>query len=361
MSRPNPGICIWLTLIATTALAATATAGESPSAPIRTYTARDTFSPQNDESADATACIKNLSWTPGEFEVRVEPSKESDIEGYVRFLSPKPNGVEQNDLVALEWYAAKNEAGQIIDAPAVVVVHESGSGMEVGKMFARAFHAHGLHAFMIQLPFYGLRRPRGFRPDGRHVEATMKQGIADVRRARDAVAVLPHVNRKNIALQGTSLGGFVASTAAGLDRGYQSVHIMVAGGDLYNLVQNGQREAGKLREMLAEAGYSGDKLRDLFAQVEPLRLAHRLSPETTWLYSATKDQVVPPIHADKLAAASHLTEDHHIRLWADHYTGIIYMPVVVDSMSKKIQEHSTPQQDPEIDRTKKSPLPAKSD
>jgi dienelactone hydrolase len=262
------------------------------------------------------------------------------MEGYIRFPSPRPNGVEQNDRVALEWYAAKDEAGNLIDAPAVIVVHESGSGMEVGRLFAKAFRAQNLHAFMIQLPFYGLRRPEGFRPDGRHVEPTMKQGIADVRRAKDAVSVIPHVKRSHIALQGTSLGGFVASTTAGLDHGFQSVHIMVAGGDLYNLVANGQREAGKLREMLAAAGYTGDKMKDLFAQVEPLRLAHRLDPKTTWMYSATKDQVVPPIHAMKLADAVGLPEDHHIQLWADHYTGIIYMPVVVESMSKQIQDLS---------------------
>jgi hypothetical protein len=43
----------------------------------------------------------------------------------------------------------------------------------------------------------------------------------------------------------------------------------------------------------------------------------------------------------KLADAAHLPDDHHIRLWADHYTGIVYMPAVVESMSKKIQEHLT--------------------
>ena len=329
----NVAVCVWLALVAATA------AADNP-APIRTYAARDSLSPQADESADARACLDNLIWKPVEFEVTVEPAADTEIEGYVRFPSPKPNGVAQNDRVALEWYAVKDDAGRLIDAPAVVVVHESGSGMEVGRLFAKAFHAQKVHAFMIQLPFYGLRRPPGFRPDGRHVEPTMKQGIADVRRARDAVAVIPHVIRTNIALQGTSLGGFVASTAAGLDHGFQSVHIMVAGGDLYNLVLNGQREAGKLREMLATAGYRGDKLRDLFSQVEPLRLAHRLDPNTTWLYSATRDQVVPPIHALKLSEAAKLPEDHHIRLWADHYTGIIYMPVVVEAMSRKIQEHA---------------------
>lgn len=308
--------------------------------PVQRFQVRDTLAPRTDPSSDAQACLDNLIWKPGDFEVTLEPSTDSEIDGYVRFPSPKPNGVAQNDCVALEWYAARDENGKLIDAPAVVVVHESGSGMEVGRVFAKAFRAKNLHAFMIQLPFYGLRKPAGFRLDGSHVETTMKQGIADVRRAKDAVAVIPHVVSSNIALQGTSLGGFVASTTAGLDRGFQSVHIMVAGGDLYHLVANGQREAGKLREMLAAAGYTGEKMRQLFDQVEPLRLAHRLDPATTWMYSATKDQVVPPIHAMKLAEAAKLAEDHHIRLLADHYTGIIYMPIVVDSMSKRILNDS---------------------
>ena len=303
----------------------------------KVFSARDTLAPQADQSPDAQACLAGLCWKPVEFEVTVEAGSDPAMEGLVRFPSPKPNGVAQNDRVALEWYAAKDEFDKVIDAPAIVVVHESGSKMEVGRIFAKALHAQGLHAFMIQLPFYGERKPAGFKPDGRHVEATMRQGIVDVRRARDAVAALPHVDKTNIAVQGTSLGGFVTATTAGLDRGFASVHIMVAGGDLYGLVSNGQREAGKLREMLAEAGYTGDKLRDLFAQVEPLRLAHRLDPQTTWLFSATRDQVVPPPHAFKLAEAAKLPDSHHTQLWADHYTGIIYVPVVVEAIAKNVK------------------------
>ena len=327
--RWSVSLCLLMAVVAQSA-------DEKPA--VKTFRARDTLAPPPDAIADAQACLDNLVWKPADFDVTLEPGHDGAMEGYVRFPSPRPNGVALNDRVALEWYAAKDENNKLIDAPAVIVVHESGSNMEVGRIFAKAFHAQGLHAFMIQLPFYGLRKPPGFKPDGHHVEPTMKQGITDVRRARDAVAVLPHVINSNIALQGTSLGGFVASTTAGLDHGFQSVHIMVSGGDIYNLVQNGKREAGKLREMLAEAGYTGDKLRDLFAQVEQLRLAHRLDPATTWLYSASQDQVVPPIHAMKLAEAAKLPEDHHIQLPADHYTGIVFMPIVVQSMSKKILE-----------------------
>lgn len=307
----------------------------------KVYAARDSLAPQSDPSADAKKCLDGLVWKPVQFEVAVEAGTDPAMQGLVRFASPKPNGVAQNDRVALEWYAAKDESGRVIDAPAIIVVHESGSKMEVGRIFAKAFHAQGLHAFLIQLPFYGVRKPAGFKPDGRHVEATMRQGIADVRRARDAVAVLPHVDAKHIAVQGTSLGGFVTATTAGLDRGFASVHIMVAGGGLYELVSNGQREAGKLRDMLAEAGYTGDKLRELFAVVEPLRLAHRLDPKTTWMYSATRDQVVPPTHAQQLARAAQLTDDHHIQLWADHYTGIVYVPVVVESIVKNVKAGQT--------------------
>ena len=63
-----------------------------------------------------------------------------------------------NDLVAMEWYAVLDDAGQPVKAPAMVVVHESGSGMTVGRMVASGLRDRGLHAFMMQLPFYGLRR-----------------------------------------------------------------------------------------------------------------------------------------------------------------------------------------------------------
>ena len=304
----------------------------------KTLEATDSVNPGDETSEDAKECLDGLIWKPESFEVTLQLNAHPLDPAIVRFPSPRPTGVAINDMVALEWYSAKNEADEVIDAPAIVVVHESGSKMEVGRLIAKALHAQGLHAFLIHLPTYGLRRPERVDPLEELFGAVMKQGIVDARRARDAVAVLPHVDSRSISIQGTSLGGFVTATTAGLDRGFTTVHIMVAGGNLYELVTNGNREAGKLREKLAEAGIAGDKLKQLFAPIEPLRLAHRYDQKNTWLYTANRDQVVPPHHAEALRKAAGLGEDHEMILLADHYTGIIYVPVIVADIAKKIRD-----------------------
>lgn len=308
--------------------------------PFGVYPARDSLQPMADDSADARSCLDNLLWNPAEFEVTVQRPAFDEPHAIIRFPSPAPSGVAQNDLVALEWYAPKTDDGQIAKAPAVVVVHESGRKMEVGRMFAKAIYAKGFHAFLIHLPYYGLRRPANFdQNDGSKVVPLFKQGISDVRRARDAVAAIPYVRSDHIALQGTSLGGFVAATTAGLDRGFDQVFIMVAGGHLYEVLMNGARDAVEMRKKFEAAGYSDEKLRSLMAMVEPTRLAHRLNPKTTWMYTGKSDQVVPWKCALALQQAANLPEDHHVVLWGDHYRAVLFMPVIVEHMAERIREY----------------------
>lgn len=302
-----------------------------------TYVAKDTLSIGEEDSADAKECLENLSWKATTFDVTLRTSRDPYLPAIIRFVSPHSSGNETNDLVAMEWFQAKNEDDQIVSAPAVVVIHESGEGMEVGRLIARALYAQGLHAFLMHLPTYGLRRPEHFVPQMELVGTVMKQGIADARRARDAVAVLPHVDARSISIQGTSLGGFVTATAAGLDRGFSTVHIMVAGGNLYHVIANGVREAGQMREMLAKGGYTGEKLRQLVAPIEPLRVAHRYDRRNTWIYTASRDQVIPPARATELRLAAGLDQRQEFIMYADHYSGIVYLPVIAKEIARKIR------------------------
>ncbi|EAQ77375.1 hypothetical protein DSM3645_04400 [Blastopirellula marina DSM 3645] len=113
-------------------------------------------------------------------------------------------GSDKNDRVAMQWYAARDEQGHATKAPAIIVVHESGSGMTVGQLMAKGLRNQGFHTFMIQLPGYGLRKEGSRKTDGDLFLLRIKQSIADVRRARDAVAALPLVDADHIAVQGTS-------------------------------------------------------------------------------------------------------------------------------------------------------------
>lgn len=300
------------------------------------FSAEDTLKIGEEGNHDARQCLAGLAWEPAAFDVTLQAAREYEGDLLVRFPSSRPVGDPVNDLAAMEWYQARDDKGALLLAPAMVVVHESGSGMTVGRLIAKSLQFKGIHTFMLQLPYYGERRV-GQRPQGKRMLEALLQSVCDARRARDAVASLPGVDADRIALQGTSLGGFVTATTAGLDRGYHSVFILLAGGDLAGVLNDGKKDAQKVREAI-RSGMDEAEYKSMLNQIEPLRLAHRIDAARTWLYSGSFDSVVPPRNSDLFANAAQLADDHHIKLLANHYSGIIFLPMISQQMSQHIRE-----------------------
>ena len=300
------------------------------------FDATDTLDCGIETSADATACLKDLGWKPEPFRVHVQASDgKGRGDWLIRFPSPKPLGNNASDLVAMEWYPARDMDHNPVMAPAVVVVHESGRGMTVGRVIAKGLNASGLHAFLLHMPGYGVRRVEGV-DEARQLLPALKQAISDVRRARDAVSVLPFIDSQLVGLQGTSLGGFVSATVCGLDTGYDRAFILLAGGDLQTVVLTGAKDAAKARQRLLEAGVSREQIMEMTRQIEPLRLAHRIRPSTTWLFSGMYDDVVPPACAAALVDAAGLPDGHHVRMPVDHYSGAVLLPLIIQQMAAKM-------------------------
>jgi dienelactone hydrolase len=301
---------------------------------------KDSLGRLDDARDDAKQALAGLKWAPGEFRVTSSPlNRERDeADAVLRFPSPVPCGVARCDVATLHWYAALDDTGRPRNAPAVVVVHEAGSRQTIGRLFARAFRDKGIHAFLLSLPNYALRRSPELPASADSLLTRMKQGIADARRARDVVAAIPCVDAQHIGLQGISLGGFVAATAAGLDSAYHSVFIMLAGGDLAGIILEGGDVAARVRERLTAMGVSADQIKKLAWPVEPLRLAHRLDPERTWVYTARYDQIVPTENANRLVEAAGLAKSHHVMLAADHYTGVIYYVFLLNQMVEQLKK-----------------------
>ena len=298
----------------------------------QTLKAHDSFQPWKDENPDAQQLLDHIAWPAADFEVKWEPVTDRDYQRLVRFPTPFPSGDEKNDSVSMEWYIPSAPA-RPEPLPTIVVIHESGSAMPAGKAIARGIQQRGLNAILLHLPYYGERRGSRKRDAGEFL-ITMRQGVADTRRAFDAVSVLPGVDRRKISIQGTSLGGFVTTSAASLDACYHQTFIMLAGGDLYDMFMNGKQDTAKIRYQLAKAGYEGDKLKDLLDQVEPTRIAHRLPKDRTWVYAALQDDVVPIRNARRLAEVIGLDTKHRLEFVGGHYTAALWLPVVIDHFTK---------------------------
>ena len=73
-------------------------------------------------------------------------------------------------------------------------------------------------------------------------------------------------------------------------------------------------------------------------RVEPLRLAHRVDAGRVWLYSGRLDDVVPSKSSDLFASAAGLQPEHHIKLLANHYSGIIFLPMISQQISRRMRE-----------------------
>src|SRR5690349_16808098 len=85
------------------------------------FTASDSLDCGVEDVADAKECLAGLAWTPGKFDVRLEAAEPGRGDWLVRFPSARPIGNELNDMAAMEWFAARDAAGTIRQAPAIVV------------------------------------------------------------------------------------------------------------------------------------------------------------------------------------------------------------------------------------------------
>lgn len=305
---------------------------------------KDTLNTDGEADPEVKACLDGLRWAKGEFKVRLEPSWKEKGDWLVRFPSPVPVGDNANDAVAMEWRVARDEDGKPKKAPALVIIHESGRGMTAARVIAQGMNASGLHTFLLHLPGYGARYSERAKDFSRMLPA-LRQAIADARRARDAVAALPFVDSSLIGLQGTSLGGFVSATVGGLDRGYDRVFILLAGGNLIDVIEQGTRDAATFRKNLQSAGITTARARELVHVIEPMRLASRVDPQRTWLFSGSKDEVVPPACSREYAKAARLG-DNHRELPVGHYSAAFLMPVFLNYMTAIMEGKPLPPMEP---------------
>ena len=221
----------------------------------------------------------------------------------------------------------------MIPGPAVVIVHSLAPPMPLARGLASAVAGAGVDGFVVTLPGYGGRRPTLGRSPGAEAVLSGAGGVADVRRALDAIAALPGIDGERIVLGGVSLGSFAAVSASALDGFPAATVSFLGGGSAFEGLRDGAKDSAALRDELLRLGQTMETLETRLRPVEPLALAGRLDPGRVWLATATADQVILPRNAEALARAVGgvgLAEDHWIRRPGNHYTAAFALPGVAD-------------------------------
>ena len=269
-------------------------------------------------AADESEVLRQINWQRQTFDATFDCWPDGGDVAF-RFPSPLPLGHRAWDTVVVDWHIARGRLGNFKAGPAVLVLDILQGGNLVSGYVAKTLARHGIHGFVLHMPQNGRRRD-GDRPyDWSLFLPSLRQAAADARRCRDVIAGLPLVNGA-IGIQGTSLGGFVATLAGAIDNTFDRVFLALTGGDTYGVLTTGKADAARVRRHLLEAGFDDRTLRDVLWQMEPLRVAHRLDPRRTWLFSARFDRVVAGGYSRKLARAIGLDARHHRQLFGGHYT-----------------------------------------
>jgi dienelactone hydrolase len=255
---------------------------------------------------------------------------------WLTFPSPLRSPVEENNTVWAKFWQPRDDRSR---RPAAVVLHWLGGSFEMLELVCQRLAEQGIAALMMYLPHYGPRRSKDpaarerlMNLDMDKTLANVRQAVLDVRRAGDWLAARRDVEPSRVGIVGISLGAVIGSLAAGVDDRFGRSVFLIGGGDLPGIVLHGSKETADQKRKLEEAGFTVEKLRDLWRGIEPCAFARRLRPEELLLINAEADEVIPKASTLALAAAAGSPEIRWLK--GGHY-GILFAlgPVLKDIAS----------------------------
>jgi len=210
---------------------------------------------------------------------------------FLRFTSPERTPYPENDLVNARWYPAGPTNGEGLSsgaAPhkgskrprqAIVIMPQWNADGFSHNSLCTIFNKMGISALRLSMPYHDIRRPAELeRSDyaassniGRTLSAC-RQAVVDIRCCLDW---LEEQGYEQFGVLGTSLGSNYAFMASAHDarlRVNAFNHASTAFGDV---VWAGQ-STRHIRQALAEAGLTQDRIRDLWGAVSPCNYYSKL-------------------------------------------------------------------------------------
>jgi len=291
----------------------------------------DTLKPLSDPGPKANALLAVYNFPPVPFPWRMRVVKEAERYAIHRLTFPSPRRSEmlENNTVHAEYYVPRPAVKR---APAAVVLHILDGRFILARLICRTFAANGVPSLMVQMPYYGCRRPRGmslsatFIRDPRRLLDAVQGTVLDVRRAACWLQKRPEVDPSRIGIVGVSLGAISAALVAGVDRRFNRNVLVLGGGDPAGILWHAPETRG-VRDRLVQLGYTLEKLRKEARAVDAIHFAKRVNPREVLMINARYDKTVPRESTLALWKAMGKPTIH----WqpAGHYSASLFIPIIL--------------------------------
>ena len=192
---------------------------------------------------------------------------------FLRFTSPERTRYPENDLVNARWFPAPAHKDPARPRQAIVVLPQWNADAFSHNALCTMFNRMGISALRLSKPYHDIRRPTELERSDYAVSANVGRTLSACRQAvvdiRCCIDWLEDQGYEHFGVLGTSLGSCYAFLASAHDpriRVNAFNHASTAFGDV---VWAGQ-STRHIREGLAEAGLTQERLRALWAAVSPV-------------------------------------------------------------------------------------------
>jgi len=274
--------------------------------------------------------LKVYEVEPQSFNYTLQLMDEGDDVEIYRLVFPSPfkSPFPENNVVPSELYLPKQRSGKVRAAIVLDILH--GNAI-VARGLSRGLASGGVAALYVPMAYYNARRPkdraheRFIDSDPKRVADPARQTVMDIRRAKAILAQRPEIDADHIGITGVSLGGIIASLAAGVDGTFDRVCPILAGGDVADLTFH-TRETSVAKQRLLDRGIDEPKLEELLAAVEPTHFASRVDPKRCLMINAKNDEVIPKESTEKLWRS--LGKPTILWVPSGHYSAGLFLPTI---------------------------------
>jgi hypothetical protein len=199
-------------------------------------------------------------------EGKVQPAQ------FLRFTSPERTPYPENDQVNARWYPAPAHQDSNRPRQAIVVLPQWNADAFSHNSLCSIFNRMGISALRLSQPYHDIRRPAELERSDYAVSANVGRTLSACRQAvveiRCCLDWLEEQGYEHFGVLGTSLGSCYAFLASAHDARLRVNAFNHASTSFGDVVWAGQ-STRHIREALAEAGLSQERIRALWAAISP--------------------------------------------------------------------------------------------